>query len=48
MLDLCEKINIPIKLSKVEGPTTSLIFLEIHLNTITMEASISEERKSAL
>ena len=35
-------------LSKVEGPTTSLIFLGIHLNTITMKASISEERKSAL
>ena len=48
MLDLCEKINAPIKLPKVEGPTSSLTFLGIHLNTITMEARISEERKSAL
>jgi len=48
MLTLCEKINAPIKLSKVEGPTTSLTFLGIHLNTITMEASISDDRKRAL
>ena len=48
MFTLCEKINAPIKLSKVEGPTTSLTFLGIHLNSTTMEASISDDRKSAL
>ena len=48
MLALCEKLNVPIKPSKVEGPTTSLTFLGIHLNTTSMEASITSERKQAL
>jgi len=48
MFTLCRAINAPIKMSKVEGPTTSLIFLGIHLNSKTMEASISDERKNAL
>ena len=33
---------------KVEGPTTRLTFLDIVLDTITMEASITTERKSSL
>ena len=37
-----------LKLSKVEGPTTSLTFLGIHLDSATMKASISNERKHAL
>ena len=48
MLTLCDKINALIKMSKVEGPTTSLTFLGIQLNTITMEASISSEKKHEL
>jgi len=48
MFNLCNDINTPIKLSKVEGPTTSLTFLGIHLNSATMKASISDERKDAL
>ena len=48
MLSLCERINAPIKPSKVEGPSTSLTFLGIHLNTTTMEASITSDRKQAL
>ena len=48
MSALCEKLNVPIKPSKVEGPTTSLTFLGIHLNTTSMEASITSERKQAL
>ena len=48
MFTLCSNINAPIKLSKVEGPTTSLTFLGIHLNSNTMEANISDERKQAL
>ena len=43
MLTLCDKINASIKMSTVEGPTTSLTFLGIQLNTITMEASILSE-----
>ena len=45
MLSLCNKINMP---SKVEGPSTSLTFLAILLNTTTMEASITQERKQTL
>ena len=48
MLALCKKLSIAIKPSKVEGPTTLLIFLGKHLNTISMEASITSERKQAL
>ena len=48
MLTLCNILNVPIKPSKVEGPTTSLTFLGINLNTITMEASITSERKQSL
>ena len=48
MLALCEKLNVPIKPSKVEGPTTTLTFLGILLNTTSMEASITSERKQAL
>ena len=48
MLTLCEKINSPVKSSKIEGPSTSLTFLRIHLDTVTMEASITAERKESL
>ena len=48
MLTLCNILNVPIKPSKVEGPTTLLTFLGIHLNTIAMEASITSERKQSL
>ena len=48
MLSLCERINAPIKSSKIEGSDTSITFLGIHLDTIAMEASITPERKEAL
>ena len=48
MLTPCRKLNVPIKPSKVESPGTSLTFLGIHLNTISMEASITFERKQSL
>ena len=48
MLTLCETLNAPIKPSKVEGPTTSLTFLGIQLDTISREANITEERKQSL
>ena len=43
MLPICEQISAPVKLSKIEGPSTSTTFLGIHLNTVTMEASITAE-----
>ena len=48
MLSLCNRIGASIKTEKVEGPTTRLTFLGIVLDTITMVASISSERKSSL
>ena len=48
MLSLCERINAPIKLSKIEGPSTSITFLGIQLDTITMEASITPQCKYAI
>ena len=46
ILTLCKTHNILIKPSKVEGPTTSLTFFGIHLNTTPMEAT--PERKQSL
>ena len=48
MLSLCEHINAPIKSSKIEGPSISITFLGIQLDTIAMEASITPECKEAL
>ena len=48
MLSLCKRINAPVKSSKIEGPSTSITCLGIHLDTIAMEASITPERKEAL
>ena len=48
MLSVCQKINAPVKLTKVKGPSTSITFLGIVINTTTMTASISSERKQEL
>ena len=48
MRSLCQAIGAPIKEEKVEGPTTRLTFLGIVLDTVSMEASISVERKTSL
>ena len=48
MKSLCQTIGAPIKEEKVEGPTTRLTCLGIVLDTVTMEASISEELKTSL
>ena len=48
MLSVCQKINAPVKLTKVEGPSTSITFLGIVINTTTMTVSISSERKQEL
>ena len=48
MPSLCERGNAPIKPLKVESPSISLTFLGIHLNTTTMEASITSDWKQAL
>ena len=42
------KTLIPCKSSKIEGPSTSITFLGIHLDTITVKAIITPEHKKAL
>ena len=48
MRSLCQAIGAPIKEEKVEEPTTCLTFLGIVLDTVSMEASISADRKTSL
>ena len=48
MLSLCEHINVPVKSSKIKGPSTCLSFLGIIIDTSNMQAGISEERKQDL
>ena len=45
MNQLCQHINAPTKPEKEEGPSTVLTFLGIQLDTTTMQASITQERK---
>jgi len=48
MLQLCNRINAPIKPEKVVIPTTQITFLGIVIDTIAMTASISDECKLAI
>lgn len=45
MNGLCTRINAPTKPEKEEGPSTSLTFLGILLDSVNMRASITQERK---
>ena len=48
MSSLYEHVNAQLKSEKTEGPTTTLTFLGIKLNSVYMTASISAERKAEL
>ena len=48
MNEVCKSVNAPIKAEKEEGPFTSLTFLGILLDTTSMQASITVERKTEL
>ena len=48
MLLLCVNINAPVNTSKIEGPSTQLTFLSIIIDTDSMIAGISLERKQDL
>ena len=48
LIPCCKCINVPIKSSKIEGPSTSITFPGIHLNTVAVEARITPDRKEAL
>jgi hypothetical protein len=48
MIQACSAINVPIKPEKTEGPSTTLTFLGIQLDSVAMRASITTERKQEL
>ena len=48
MNHLCTLLNTPTKPEKEEGPSTTLTFLGILLDTTTMQASITPERKAEI
>ena len=48
MNEVCKSINAPTKVEKEEGPSTSLTFLGILLDTTSMQASITAERKTEI
>ena len=41
---ICDILGVPLALEKVEGPATSLSFLGITLDTVTMEAKLPPEK----
>ena len=48
MLETCEHLGVPLKVDKLEGPSTSLTFLGITLDTVQMEIQLPPERLEAL
>ena len=44
-LNLLAELNIPIKYSKIEGPTTKLTYLGFEIDSLAMTASLSQQRK---
>ena len=48
MAHACTAINAPIKSEKTEGPSTTLTFLGIQLDSVAMRASITADRKQEL
>ncbi|XP_062618317.1 uncharacterized protein LOC134279921 [Saccostrea cucullata] len=43
-LSMCDVLGIPIKSEKTEGPSTTMVFLGIELDTIKMEARLPQEK----
>ena len=41
---ICQLLGVPLALEKVEGPSTQLTFLGIMLDTIRMEARLSDDK----
>ena len=40
----CAELGVPLAVDKVEGPTTSLSFLGIQLDSLTMQASLPVDK----
>ena len=48
MLQICERVGIPVEHEKSEGPATRLTFLGMELNTQSLEISLPAEKLSQL
>jgi len=48
MMQVCARINAPVKQEKTEGPATTITFLGVQLDSLAMTASITTERKEEL
>ena len=48
LLPLFEQLRVPVTMEKLEGPTTSLTFLGIQMDTISMELRLPEETHGAV
>ena len=48
MLQVCDDLGIPLASDKIEGPTSSLSFLGIRLDSVTMEARLPEDKLARL
>lgn len=47
-MSMCDVLGVPIQGEKTEGPSTTLIFLGIELDTVNMEARLPEEKNVKL
>lgn len=48
MIQVCQLLNVPLAIEKVEGPSTLLEFLGILLDTVRMEACLPEDKLARL
>ncbi|XP_068110929.1 toll-like receptor 7 [Hyperolius riggenbachi] len=48
MYQICQSFGIPLAIAKTEGPTTSLKFLGVHIDTLAMECSLPLDKVSDL
>jgi hypothetical protein len=47
-IKILDELNIPVKISKVDGPKTKLTYLGFEIDTINMTASLTKQRKEDL
>ena len=47
-IQLCDSLGIPLASEKIEGPSISLSFLGIHLDTAHMEIKLPEDKLSRI
>ena len=48
MIQICQLLNVPLAIEKMEGPSTLLEFLGILLDTVRMEARLPDDKLARL